>query len=65
MSRDQLRPIFRKAPKWVLVALQVASWPFYMTWVSFRIGFRDAQSAWWEEIQRIRSLEDKWGYTCP
>lgn len=45
MNRDQLRPIFRKAPKWVLVALQAASWPVYITWVSFRIGFRDAHTA--------------------
>lgn len=58
MSRDQLLPIFRKAPKWVLIALQVTSWPFYMNWVSFRIGFRDAHAAWRDEIRRIRSLED-------
>lgn len=57
MARDQLRPIFRKALKWVLVTLHAASWLFDMTWVSFRIGFRDAHTAW-RELDRIRNLED-------
>lgn len=58
MSREQLRPLFRKVPKWILVVLQAVSWPFYMTWVSFRIGFRDAHTAWRDELDRIRSIED-------
>ena len=58
MSRDQLRPLFRKAPKWLLHSLQVACWPACMAWLSFRVGPREAHRAWKGEIHRIQTLED-------
>lgn len=58
MSRDQLRPMFRIAPKWFLLSLQVASWPACMAWLSFRVGPREAHWAWKDEIYRIQTLDD-------
>ncbi len=54
-NRDDLYPVFRQMPKWLILTIVVVSFPVY-TGVMMWVGFKDGVEAWVGEIKEVDAL---------
>jgi hypothetical protein len=55
--RENLRPVFQRLPKWVLLLLAIAVLPLHLTWGAF-IGIGEYYGAWQSEFKDIWNMKE-------
>jgi hypothetical protein len=55
--RENLRPVFQRLPKWVLLLLAIAVLPLHLTWGAL-VGIGEYYEAWKSGFQDIWNMKE-------